>query len=359
MRGIPQPSARAAGESLGKLLTLLPRMARLRVVALPCAVMTLAASARGEAPGIEVALAALALALAYACAAALNDVADEVADGINKPAGVARPLLDGTARPRDLLLTAAVAAAASLILAAALGASFLIAVAILLAVSVAYSMPPLALAARTYAAPLVLCAAYVALPYAMGVSLRDIGGPGNPPGEAPTGDVALLCALVTLFLGRVLLKDLRDREGDAAQGRRTFLLVHGRRITALVCVAALLAGDALLSAGLVAGERQDLAFALQGYVVGAALAAGSLLRAKAAEAEAAAVVGRMGNGLIAALLVASVLQGVPGTQGEQVAFAVSLSTLLWIGAAPRIAACFRPSRRANSKRGGVAETNRW
>jgi 4-hydroxybenzoate polyprenyltransferase len=59
-----------------------------------------------------------------------------------------------------------------------------------------------------------------------------------------------MAALYLLFAGRIVLKDFRDRVGDAAYGKPTFLLLYGKRATCLVSAGAICAGDALLVAAL-------------------------------------------------------------------------------------------------------------
>jgi 4-hydroxybenzoate polyprenyltransferase len=72
-------------------------------------------------------------------------------------------------------------------------------------------------------------------------------------------------SLSLLFAGRIILKDFRDREGDAAFGKPTFLLKYGKRATCLASLCALCAGDALLVAAL--ADRWWLAALLQLYIV--------------------------------------------------------------------------------------------
>jgi hypothetical protein len=72
-------------------------------------------------------------------------------------------------------------------------------------------------------ASLTLPACYVAVPYLVGV----IAGRGT----VRAGDLPLLGGLYVAFIGRILLKDFRDVNGDALFGKRTFLVRHGRRPT--------------------------------------------------------------------------------------------------------------------------------
>jgi 4-hydroxybenzoate polyprenyltransferase len=86
-----------------------------------------------------------------------------------------------------------------------------------------YSLPPARLSYRTFLAPLTLVVAYVGIPYWAGVVVV---------GESlQTTDLPLLTALYLLFAGRIILKDFRDREGDAAFDKPTFLLKYGKKAT--------------------------------------------------------------------------------------------------------------------------------
>ena len=103
-------------------------------------------------------------------------------------------------------------------------------------------MPPVALSYRTWAAPAVLSLAYVAIPYALG---RVAAG-----GSLGRGDAPFAAALVALFVARIVLKDFRDRAGDARYGRPTLLLRFGKDATCLASAVALGVGGLLLLAAL-------------------------------------------------------------------------------------------------------------
>ncbi|HWL91337.1 MAG TPA: UbiA family prenyltransferase, partial [Actinomycetota bacterium] len=86
--------------------------------------------------------------------------------------------------------------------------------------------------------PTVLSVAYAIVPYAFGLLAAG--------GRIDRLDVLLCGGLYALFLGRINLKDFRDRAGDAAYGKPTLLLAHGKDVTCAVTGVALVAGCATL-----------------------------------------------------------------------------------------------------------------
>ncbi len=102
----------------------------------------------------------------------------------------------------------------------------------------AYSLRPVRISYRTWLAPMVLAVAYAIVPYALGLLAAG--------GSVDRLDVLLCGALYALFLSRINLKDFRDRAGDAAYGKPTLLLAHGKTVTCAVTGVALVAGCATL-----------------------------------------------------------------------------------------------------------------
>jgi 4-hydroxybenzoate polyprenyltransferase len=170
---------------------------------------------------------------------ALNDLSDAPIDRQNLP-NSNRPLVTGRADEREMKTIAATAAVVT-IGAAALGGWPVLALAVGgLALSAAYSLPPFRLAGRGAVAALVLPAAYVAVPFLVGLlSVRT---------TVTLDDGLLLTGLYVGFIGRILLKDFRDVRGDALFGKRTFLVRRGRRATCLVSAIFWTAGGALVVA---------------------------------------------------------------------------------------------------------------
>jgi 4-hydroxybenzoate polyprenyltransferase len=182
-----------------------------------------------------------------------------------------------------------------------------------------YSLPPARLSYRTFLAPLTLAVAYVGIPYWAGVVVV-----GESVGMA---DLPLLMALYLLFAGRIILKDFRDREGDAAFDKPTFLLKYGKRATCLLSLCALCAGDAFLVASL--AERWWLAALLQLYVASVVIMLYRLYRVSSGKDEQLSIgVGaKMGNGLLATLLGVLILANQGAAWTTQLIFGLALTSL--------------------------------
>jgi 4-hydroxybenzoate polyprenyltransferase len=185
-----------------------------------------------------------------------------------------------------------------------------------LVIGVLYSLPPVKLSYRTFLAPLTLAVAYVGIPYWVG---------SVTVGERPdASDLPLLAALYLLFVGRIILKDFRDREGDAAYGKPTFLLKYGKPATCLASFVAIIVGDVVLISAL--ADMLWLAVLLQPYVVTAAIMLYRLYGVESHKDEQVAIgVGaKMGNGLLTTLLGALVLVGYGADRITQMTFVLAL-----------------------------------
>jgi 4-hydroxybenzoate polyprenyltransferase len=234
-----------AAEGRHAEVTKLPRLyltlLRYRVAAMVILFMLLGAAYDGALElGAAHAFAALTLASSYVAATALNDLADEAIDRVNHPRDAGRPLVEGTATRRELLVLHVAAAGLALLAAVPLGWSGLALIALALVVSQAYSARPLRLSYRTAAVAPALGVAYVLIPFGLGV-------------VASGGDFALspfTAGLFCLFLARIVLKDFRDREGDALYGKPTMLLRFGKTATCALSLVFLVGGDLLLALSL-------------------------------------------------------------------------------------------------------------
>lgn len=298
------------------------RLLRFRVAAMVWTFMLLGAAYPDGLPAMspDLLLAALALAASYVAATSANDLADEDVDRINHPGDAARPLVTGAASRRDLRSLHVLASALALAAAAPLGSPAVAVVAASLAIGVAYSLPPARLSYRTWLAPLVLAVAYVLVPYCLGALAV-----GRSPAA---GGVWLAAALFALFLARIVLKDYRDRESDAAYGKPTLLLRFGSTATCAVSFAALVTGAALL---LIALRPSILAAtALVSLLAGAAVLLWRLHVAADARAEQVAIGlgARLGNGALLVALTWLVMGGGEGTDGARTAFAWLLALLV-------------------------------
>jgi 4-hydroxybenzoate polyprenyltransferase len=135
-----------------------------------------------------------------------------------------------------------------------------------------------------------------------------------------------MAALYLLFAGRIVLKDFRDREGDAAYGKPTFLLKYGKRATCLVSAGAICAGDALLVAVLAERWWLWVAALLQPYVASVMLMLYRLylVNGRRDEQLAIGVGARMGNGLLATLLGILILANHGADWIPQLTFSLAL-----------------------------------
>ena len=305
------------------------RMLRYRVAAMVALFMLLGA-ARG--PGLErpwaLLLAAFALGSAYVAATAVNDVADEPIDRVNHPRDAGRPLVSGEASVDDLWRLHVFACVLALAASVPLGPLAVALVAVSLAIGHAYSLPPVMLSYRTWAAPVVLSLAYVAIPYTLGVTAA-----GGMLGRA---DAPFAAALVALFVARIVLKDFRDRAGDTRYGRPTLLLRFGKDATCAASAASLAVGGLLLLVAL--RPPTAVAVILVGLLAAIAWALAMLRHAPSGHAEQVAIgIGaRMGNGLLLAALAWLLVVRDGGSTLEQVAvvclvgaaFAVAFATLV-------------------------------
>jgi 4-hydroxybenzoate polyprenyltransferase len=171
-------------------------------------------------------------------ATVVNDLNDEAIDRINLSDARGRPLVSGDATPSQLRALGVTAAAVALVTAFAVNWRVGAIVTAGLALSTAYSRPPLRLCDRGALASLLLPCGYVAVPFLVGLfSVRS---------AIASRELVLLGGLYLTFIGRILLKDFRDVRGDAMFGKRTFLLRHGAERTCQASAACWAAGSATM-----------------------------------------------------------------------------------------------------------------
>jgi 4-hydroxybenzoate polyprenyltransferase len=287
------------------------RMVRWRVAVTLWFFLLIGAAAQGPLrPGITLLLAAVSLSASYVVATTVNDIADRDVDRINHPRGAGRPLVTGTASERDLWRTNAVAAPLALVTAAAAGAPVLAVSTASLAIGYAYSLRPIRLSYRTWLAPTILSVAYAIVPYALGLLAAG--------GRIDRVDVLLCGALYALFLARINLKDFRDRPGDAAYGKPTLLLAHGKTVTCAVTGIALVAGCATLVAAL--GSHPGVVAIVSLFAATILSMLRRLWRSSDPRDEQIAIGlgAKMGNGLLACTLASLVLRAQGAPEGMQV-----------------------------------------
>jgi len=169
---------------------------------------------------------ALVIAGWFVNATALNDLSDERIDRVNLGNARGRPLVSGHATRSQLLAIGAGAGAVSLAVASAVSWRLGAVVAIGLVFNAAYSLPPIRLAGRGGVAPALLPLGFVVLPFVVGA--MSVGH------DLRRQDLLLLAGLYVTFVGRIILKDFRDVDGDRLYAKRTFLLTHGPTVTCQV-----------------------------------------------------------------------------------------------------------------------------
>jgi 4-hydroxybenzoate polyprenyltransferase len=93
----------------------------------------------------------------------------------------------------------------------------------------AYSLQPLRLSGRGAFGLALLPIGYVVVPFGVGFAAGHGAWTGN--------EVTILAGCSLGFIGRIILKDFRDLEGDALHGKRTFLVRYGRSTTCTLSAA--------------------------------------------------------------------------------------------------------------------------
>ena len=209
-----------------RLLVIMGRPAVLFLLALYAAIGTASAGRPDDHRLLFAVLVVVGALLLFSVA--VNDLADEAIDRVNLAGDPTRPLVSGSGRRTELRVLAGTGALLATGAAAFLGWRSVAITVTALAISAAYS---LSLSKRGAVASLVLPACYVATPYLLGAGVRP--------------DWTLLAGLYVGFIGRILLKDFRDLQGDALFGKRTFLVRHGRRATCAFSACCWVAGGAL------------------------------------------------------------------------------------------------------------------
>lgn len=199
----------------------LTRPAALFIVAAFCH-LGLSLAGRPNDP-VALAIAAMVVAALLMHAVAINDLADEAVDRANR---LRRPLATGQSDRSTLRTVAAVTATIALAVSLLLPwpAPALVAGGIVF--GLAYSLPPVRLSGRGIVGLVLLPVGYVVVPLAVGFT----AGRGVWTGT----EVVILAGCCLGFIGRIVLKDFRDLEGDSLHGKRTFLVRYGRTSTCVL-----------------------------------------------------------------------------------------------------------------------------
>jgi len=238
--------------------------------------------------------AAIALLSSYVAATTINDIVDKKIDIINHPLSKERPLVTGEATEKDLYFVHLFAVIIVLIFAWLVNIKAVLILVLALIISYTYSLPPLKLSYRTHFAPLILSFAYVFVPYWLGtvVAQSTIGAIG-------TQEWFFIAGLLFMFFGRIILKDFRDRKGDALYGKQTFLLRYGKKATCLVSLFSVILGNISIFFGLPT-KNLIIIFALELYIISIIFMLYKLYKVTDHESEQIAIgIGaKMGNGFL-------------------------------------------------------------
>jgi 4-hydroxybenzoate polyprenyltransferase len=239
-------------------------------------------------------LALAAVVAFFVHAAALNDIFDSAVDGLNRLGD--RPLVSGRSTRRQYIGVALGSGIAAAGLAFSLSLEAGAAVLTGMALSAAYSVPPVRLCARGVITTALLPMFWVAVPFLIGALAA-----GSRP--APH-TLAVLSGLYIAFAGRIMLKDFRDVTADALYRKRTFLLRYGRATTCIGSGAAWIVGSAVLVA---VTASPATALALTVYAGGAVLGLRALARQRGgmAERHLISAIVKVGQGVFLAVLVAA------------------------------------------------------
>ncbi|OGL37914.1 hypothetical protein A3E49_01410 [Candidatus Saccharibacteria bacterium RIFCSPHIGHO2_12_FULL_49_19] len=261
-------------------------------------------------------LASLSLALSYVSATSVNDIADRKIDAINHPDSPGRPLINGQGSVNELWAVYIVVSATALLLAALINVVALFIILASLLINIAYSLWPIRLSYRTYLAPLALGVAYVGIPFALGLAVIGQTMEAN--------DWVWISGLYLMFIGRIILKDFRDRKGDARYNKPTFLLKYGKNSTCLVSLLAILSGGVMIIVALQGLVWLQLIVAVYLALIISVLRRLQLAPQGAKEQVYIGVGAKMGNGLLITLLGVFALASSDAPVGVQVSLAIVL-----------------------------------
>ncbi|HTE57968.1 MAG TPA: UbiA family prenyltransferase [Verrucomicrobiae bacterium] len=208
---------------IGQVLSSIVKFARVRIIATCLALVFLGSAAADDLTWKT--LLAFVLIVAFTIHAnSINDYADRDIDAINLKDATDRPLVS-----KDI--TSAqfwgihFGSALALGLAAFYGWRAVFLTLAILFIDYIYSLKPLRVTDRTFAAPLLLAGAYTYYSFSLGFWSVE---------SAQPYPWLLTAGLALGFVARLLLKDFRDVRGDKRHGKITFLLRFGPRITTAV-----------------------------------------------------------------------------------------------------------------------------
>jgi 4-hydroxybenzoate polyprenyltransferase len=132
-----------------------------------------------------------------------------------------------------------------------------------------------------------------------------------------------------MFIGRIILKDFRDRKGDAKYHKPTFLLRFGKNATCLFSLACILAGGAVLMA--LTSNIVWLTILVAAYLATIVTMLRRLWCAEPGTDEqlAIGVAAKMGNGLLLSLISYFLLAGSVKEGASQLVGTLAISVLFF------------------------------
>jgi 4-hydroxybenzoate polyprenyltransferase len=283
------------------LLKLFWRLLRYRVAVMLALFMLLTAAIHGgvSAHPWTLAAGALALAASYVSATSTNDLADRDIDAINHPTSIGRPLITGGAAPKDMWRIFILASALAVVIGFLMSLWAGIIMILSISVNILYSLPPFRLSYRTFIAPISLGIAYVGVPYFLALALTESRfGPS---------DLGWFVGLYFLFIGRIILKDFRDRKGDRKFHKPTFLLQYGKTATCLFSLVCLVIGGGLVISKIISSGWVVVVTLVYLLAIASMLYRLYLSDDSESEQISIGVGARLGNGLLVSLLAIEIL----------------------------------------------------
>ena len=266
-------------------------------------------------------LGCISLALSYVSATSINDIADARIDAINHPKSIGRPLITGEAKKSDLIILFSLASIGALIFALFINWWALLIIGCSILINVLYSLPPIRLSYRTFLAPIILGVAYVGLPFMLGIVISK--------SSLNLNNLLWILGLYIMFIGRIILKDFRDRKGDSKFHKPTFLLKYGKTATCVFSYIAIIIGGSLLIA--ITYKKIWLSIIIALYIISIIIMLRRLQLSPEGEQEQLSIgVGaKMGNGLLITLLCAFALEQ-SGVNSKTTILITSFLTLIFV-----------------------------
>jgi hypothetical protein len=140
-------------------------------------------------------------------------------------------------------------------------------------------------------------------------------------------DVGLLLGLCILFFARIILKDIRDRLGDAAHGKPTALLRLGKSATCSVSVVGAVVGTAILVLAVAGPPAVSFVLVAAGTAIVWMLLRLCGTEEPALEQVAIGTAARAGNAMLITIIAWLLLLGQHATTTQVSAFVLALGAV--------------------------------